>query len=174
MTRFGAKALLLLAMAAALAGCAGGDGPRLLNLKRSGPGPDEFAIVPNKPLQAPEDFAQLPEPTPGGANLVDPTPHADAIAALGGRQGVTRGVPSSDAGLVAHASRYGVNAAIRQQLAAEDLEWRRTHNGRLLERLFRVTVYFRAYRKMALNQYRELERFRAAGVRTPAAPPEPR
>jgi hypothetical protein len=42
-----------------------------------------------------------------------------------------------------------------------------------LERLFNVNVYFKAYKKQELDQYRELERFRRAGIRTPAAPPDP-
>ena len=32
----------------------------------------------------PEDLAALPEPTPGGVNLTDHNPQADAVAALGG------------------------------------------------------------------------------------------
>ena len=58
-----------------------------------------------------------------------------------------------------------------QGLAAEDVEFRRKNNGRLLERLFGTNVYFRAYRKQALNQQAELERWRAAGAGTPSAPP---
>jgi hypothetical protein len=36
-----------------------------------------------------------------------------------------------------------------------------------------VNVYFRAYRPFALDQHRELERLRRAGLRTVAAPPDP-
>ncbi len=172
MTRAAAKFLPALVALAVLSGCAS-DNPKLLNLKKTGAGPDEFAVVPYKPLETPEDLASLPEPTPGGINRVDQTPKADAIAALGGRAGSAGGIPPADAGLVAFVSRYGTDSAIRQRLAAEDLEWRRGHGPRLLERMFSVTTYFRAYRRMALDQYAELERFRAAGVWTPAAPPEP-
>ncbi|PRX33921.1 Protein of unknown function [Meinhardsimonia xiamenensis] len=171
MTRGTARLLPALLVVAVLSACAS-DEPKLLNLKKTGAGPDEFAVVPYKPLQQPQDYASLPEPTPGAGNLVDPTPKADAIAALGGRPTVARGVPAADAGLVSHASRYGVDGAIRTRLAAEDLEWRRRKSPRLLERLFSVTTYYRAYRRMALDQHAELERFRAAGVWTPAAPPE--
>jgi len=52
------------------------------------------------------------------------------------------------------------------------LAFRRGHKGRLLERAFNVNVYYRAYRKQSLDQYKELRRFRRLGVRTPAAPPE--
>ena len=96
---------------------------------------------------------------------------ADAVAALGGNLRVAGGVPSSDSALVGHAGRYGVTAAIRDTLAAEDLEWRRDNNGRLLERLFNVNVYYKAYADQSLDQQAELWRWRRAGARTPSAPP---
>lgn len=148
--------------------------PQLLNVRSSTP--DEFAILPTKPLQQPESYANLPAPTPGGSNLVDPTPRADAVAALGGnpaalgRQG---NIGAGDGALYSHTTRYGVTPGIRETLAAEDLEYRRRNDGRLMERLFNVNVYFRAYLPMSLDQYAELERWRRAGVRTPSAPPEP-
>ena len=170
----GAKIILLLLCIGAVDGCSRNNEPKLLNITSSTNGPDEFAIIPTKPLEAPEDFTALPKPTLGGSNLVDPTPHEDAVAALGGNpNALSRGVSSRDAGLINHSSRYGRDGAVRQKLAAEDLEFRRRNNGRVLERLFNVNVYFKAYARMALDQYAELERFRRAGVRTPAAPPEP-
>ncbi|NCO17608.1 MAG: DUF3035 domain-containing protein, partial [Alphaproteobacteria bacterium] len=42
---------------------------------------------------------------------------------------------------------------------------------RLLERLFSVNVYFKAYLPMSLDQYAELARWRAAGAGNPSAPP---
>ena len=57
-------------------------------------------------------------------------------------------------------------ASIRRSastLATEDLEFRRKNDGRLLEKLFSVNVYFKAYAKMALDQYAELERWRRKG-----------
>ncbi len=163
----------IIAIALALSACGGGDAePQLYNLRSDTGGPDEFVILPTKPLEMPEDVASLPDPTPGGINRTDPTPKADAYAALGGNADVLSR-PSGDGGLVTYASRYGVDPSIRDSLAAEDLEYRRQNDGRLLERLFNVSVYFKAYRKQSLDQTRELERFRAAGVRTVAAPPEP-
>lgn len=157
----------------ALAACGRSERePQLLNLRTSGTGPDEFAILPTKPLQQPEDYAALPEPTPGGANRTDPTPETDIAVALGGRaEAVGRG--GADGGIVTYASRFGVAPDIRETLAAEDLDFRRRNDGQLLERIFSVNVYYRAYRSQSLDQYRELERFRAAGVRTPAVPPDP-
>ncbi len=167
------KGSLTVALALALAACSGSERePQLYNLRSDSGGPDEFAILPTKPLEIPEDLASLPEPTPGGANLTDPTPEADAYAALGGNAAaLARG--GADGGLIRHATRYGVDPGIRAELAAADLEWRRANDGRLLERLFNVSVYFKAYRRFELDQHAELERFRRAGIRTPAAPPEP-
>lgn len=166
------KTAMILGMLA-LAAC-GSDNPRLLNITSTTEGPDEFAIVPNRPLEAPENFNELPPPTPGRGNRTDANPNADAITALGGRPEALGVVPSRDASIVNAATRYGVNSDIRATLAQEDLDFRRRHDGRLLERLFNVNVYFRAYRRMSLDKYAELERFRRLGVRTPAAPPEPR
>jgi hypothetical protein len=166
-----AKGTAVIALAAmlVLSACASGD-PELMNLS-SGEGPDEFGIVPPKPLAMPENLAALPEPTPGGANLADPNPEADAILALGGKPGTSNGIPSGDSALYAHAARYGVDQGIRSTLAAEDLEWRRDNNGRVLERWFNVNVYYKAYSDQRLDQQTELTRWREAGLRTSSAPP---
>ena len=156
-----------------LAGCGGTGVPNLMNVRSETNGPDEFAILPPKPLELPENLADLPEPTPGGANLTDPRPFDDAILALGGKPQSASGVPAGDGALYSYATRKGVTAGIRQTLAAEDLEFRQKNDGRLLERLFNVNVYFKAYRNQSLDQYAELERWRRAGARTPSAPPDP-
>lgn len=169
-----ARMVLGLAGAALLALSACGrsdDVPNLMNIRSSTNGPDEFAILPPKPLEMPEDIAALPEPTPGGENRTDPTPEADAIAALGGQVRPAGGVPSSDGALYAHAARFGLTSGIRETLAAEDLEYRRQNDGRLLERIFNVNVYFKAYAEQSLDQQAELWRWRNAGARTPSAPP---
>ncbi len=170
-----ARFVLAIAGAALLvvAGC--GDrnkAPSLMHLRSDSNGPDEFGIVPPKPLEMPEDLALLPEPTPGGENRTDQKPKDDAVLALGGTPRVaSAGVPASDGALVAAAGRNGIAADIRPTLAAADLEHRRKNNGRLLERLFGTNVYYRAYRKQSLAQQTELERWRAAGAGTPSAPP---
>lgn len=156
-------------LALAVAGCGGSD-PTLFNLRKADRTPDEFSILPTKPLETPPDLAALPTPTPGGGNRSDRAPEAEAIAALGGNVAAGAGV---DRALVATVSRYGVQGGIRAQLAAEDLEFRRRNDGRLLERLFNVNVYYKAYRTQSLDQYAELNRLRRAGVRTVAAPPDP-
>jgi hypothetical protein len=164
------RAVIAVATMITLAACGGGGDPQLMNL-RSGQGPDEFAIVPPKPLELPENLAELPEPTPGGFNRTDQNPEADAAIALGGNPKAAGGIPSGDSALYAHAARFGVEGGIRSTLAAEDLEWRRDNNGRPLERLFNVNVYYKAYRKQRLDQQAELARWRALGVRTSSAPP---
>lgn len=167
------KALVLAAIAALLvSACSKGD-PQLMNLRSSGTGPDEFSILPTRPIEIPRDVAELPEPTPGGTNRTDPNPDADIAVALGGRERPeNQAVPGSDAALLRTTGRFGVSEGIRQTLAAEDYEWRDKHRGRLLERIFNVTVYYRSYEPMSLDRYKELERMRRAGVRTPAAPPD--
>ena len=82
------------------------------------------------------------------------------------------GAPAADGALVAAASRNGVQSDIRTALAEKDLDIRRKNNGRLLERLFGVNVYYRAYDDMWLDQQAELERWRAANAGNPSAPPE--
>jgi hypothetical protein len=167
-----AKGTAIIAFAAmlVLSACASGD-PELMNLTSGSEGPDEFGIVPPKPLSMPENLAQLPAPTPGGANLTDRNPEAEAVAALGGKPGATNGIPSGDSALYAYAARNGVDSGIRTTLASEDLEWRRDNNGRVLERWFNVNVYYKAYDDQRLDQQSELARWRQAGVRTSSAPP---
>ncbi len=163
----GMTAILLIA-ALSLAAC-GQKEPRLMNITANREGPDEFTILPSKPLQDPPDYDTLPPPVPGAPNLADPTPRADAVAVLGGRPGA--GV-AADKALIARATRFGIQPDIRQALAAEDLEWRRRHKGRVLERWFNVNVYYKAYEAQSLDPYRELRRFRRLGVQTPSAPPD--
>ena len=166
-----ARMVLAFGVAFLLAACAD-PLPELMHLRSATNGPDEFAILPPKPLELPADLAALPEPTPGGANRTDQDPMGDAILALGGSPSPPDAAsPAVDAALVAHAGRLGFAPDIRSLLAAEDLDYRRRNDGRLLERLFAVNVYFRAYARQALDQQAELERWRQAGVRTPSAPP---
>ena len=167
------RGAMAVAMAAllALTACGGDKTPSLMNVRSATNGPDEFGILPPKALELPEDLAALPEPTLGGTNRTDPTPFDDAILALGGKPGALGVIPAGDAALIRHSTRFGNQAGIRETLAAEDLEYRRKNDGRLLERLFNVNVYFKAYKKQSLDQQAELRRWRKAGARTPSAPP---
>ncbi len=154
-----AGALILLGFV--LAGCAGSA--------RYDDGPDEFQVLPSKPLQTPRDLTALPDPTPGGANLVDATPGADAAAALGGRRSavVLAGLPAADGALVSYASRYGVDPGIRDALARKARKGRKDRRGFFLFRWLSGGVFG----GQTLDPYAETERLRAAGVKTPSAPP---
>lgn len=160
---------VLMALALGVAACSEPENPRLLNLPDTSEGPDEFLIIPNRPLEIPQDVAeaQLPLPTPGGVNLAGAKPRADVARALGGDLDRARGGSGQ---LLAYATRFGIAPNIRADLAVEDLDRRRDNEGRLLERLFGVSAYFDAYDRFSLDKYAELERFRRAGVRTPSAP----
>jgi hypothetical protein len=164
------RAVIAISAMVTLAACGDKGAPQLMNL-RSGQGPDEFAIVPPKPLEMPKDLSTLPDPTPGGFSRTDRNPEAEAAVALGGKPSAAGGIPAGDSALYAHSARFGVDGGIRSTLASEDLEWRRDNNGRILERLFNVNVYYKAYRKQRLDQQAELARWRALGIRTPSAPP---
>ena len=165
--RYGAGMAMLALLV--LAGC-GDKTPNLMNLRSETRGPDEFGILPTKPLELPQDFAALPTPVPGGASRTDPTPQADAIAALGGRP-AGGGGGAADGAMLSYATRLGVAPGIRATLADEDLAFRSANPGRPLERLFNITVYYRAYREQSLDQYGELAKWRARGLRTSSAPP---
>ncbi len=161
MTRTFLAALMVLMIASC-----GGGGLRP-NIAKTG-GPDEFSVLPSRPLDIPQNLSVLPAPTPGGVNLTDPNPVGDAVVALGGRQTAAGGIPASEAALVTVASRYGVAPGIRGTVAAEDAQFRR-NRGRFS--LFGGGNYYRAYASQALNAYAELIRFRNLGVQVPSAPP---
>ncbi|WP_439124106.1 DUF3035 domain-containing protein [Marivita sp.] len=135
--------------------------------------PEEFSIVPQKPLEAPESLTELPTPTPGGANRTDQTPLKDSVAALGGspsRLDPQAGVGAGDQALVARVSRFGRQSNIRQELAAADQEFRERRslfNWRLVPQ----DTYNRIYRSQILDPYATLDAARRAGALTPSAPP---
>lgn len=165
------KVLFGLAVIVSMSACTSND-RGLRDLRSNGGGPDEFSILPLNPLVAPTDINSLPVPTPGGANLSDPAPNAEAIAALGGNPSAltASGIPASDGALITAAGRNGVDPSIRQTLASEDAAFRnrRSRLGWFAGR----DRYFRAYARQSLDAYAELQRFRNAGVATPSAPPQ--
>lgn len=165
--------IVVVGLVMSLAGCSN-KGLRLL--RSSGEGPDEFKVLPVKPLSQPESFASLPEPTPGGANRVDPNPLGDAVAALGGRPAalVPGGVSGTDGALVSQTSRYGVPAGTRVSLSEADAKFRKRAARSSRFRLFPVDRYEQAYRKQALEPFGTAEIFRRSGRQTPSAPPKGR
>lgn len=164
------RAVILGLICISLTACSGGD-RSLRNLDVASDGPDEFSVVPSAPLVMPETDS-LPAPTPGQGNRTDVNPIGDAIAALGGRERSAGGVPASDAGLVAFASRNGVTPNIRAELAEADAAFRSRATRFSWNPFSRKDRYFSAYARQALDAYAELARFRSAGVQTPSAPPE--
>lgn len=172
--RNGARIYGLSALAAlTLAACADRDASRSLTLAGRNDGPNEFSMVPSKPLQQPEDLTALPEPTPGGANRTDRNPEAEAIAALGGDQGAIAGPsPAADSALLAATARFGVDGDIRRELARDHLDYIRQPRG-VLRRRTALTPeeYLDAYDFMALDQATMNHLARRVGTRTPAVQP---
>ncbi|MGV6848668.1 MAG: DUF3035 domain-containing protein [Marinibacterium sp.] len=172
------KALLLSGLVGcvlSLAACSAN--PTLRTLNKPKDGPDEFKILPLKPLQAPESYTALPVPTPGAANLTDPNPNGDAVTALGGKSSALvpgSGIPSSDGALVSQAARYGIDQDIRQELATIDADFRRRQARFSQLKIVPVDRYQQAYKREALDPYAEASRFRKLGIHTPAAPPKNR
>jgi hypothetical protein len=144
----------------------------LRTVRSNGDGPDDFLVNPTKPLETPESYTALPNPTPGQVNRVDPTPVAAGTAALGGRRGDPNGaVPSLDGAVVQHASRFGVTQDVRGVLATEDAAFR-TRKARFTQiRLVPVDRYGQAYKRLALDPDAVARQYRRSGIATPSAPP---
>lgn len=164
----------LIGALAMLAACSGERDISLRSFQNVGGGPEEFAILPNKPLERPDSFRELPQPTPGAANRADLTPNSDAVAALGGSPAAlvpTTSVPSNESTLVAYAGRQGRDPGIRQTLATEDEAFRRRQSLFTKIRLFKVDRYYEAYNREDVNARRQQRIWRNAGAPTPTAPP---
>jgi hypothetical protein len=160
----------------AVAGCSTGERePRTLRDLRTNTGePEEFSIVPNKPLVTPPSFNELPEPAPGAANRTDQNPKADLVVALGGNparlEAPAGAIGAGDQALVQRASRFGREETIRTTLAQEDEDFR-LRRGRFTWSIVPEDDYNRVYRTQRLDPYTWLRRYRQAGAVTPTAPP---
>jgi hypothetical protein len=151
----------------ALGACA--EGGLAGNLRQAGIAgkPDEFMVLPTRPLEMPQDLSALPPPTPGAPNRVAYQPRTDAIVGLTGRP-----PPAGNADGSALVARAGPrDPGIRAELAVEDVQWRETHNGLFFERLLSNDRDRVVYQEMLLNAPEAWERMRARGVEVPAAPP---
>ncbi|MBC6442281.1 MAG: DUF3035 domain-containing protein [Rhodobacteraceae bacterium] len=136
-------------------------------------GPDEFSILPTKPLEQPENYTELPIPQAGGPNLVDSQPEQDAVAALGGNPSslTSTVIRPGEGTLLAVAERRGRDTGIREVLTREDADWRANRQPRLLERWFGTDTYFRTYENQTIQARSVAEHLRHSGVRVPVAPP---
>jgi len=145
--------IILAGIAVIITGCGGpGDSGRLSLDPRPLP-PDEFLVVPSQPLQMPTDFAALPTPEPGAANLSDIDPTTGLARALGGR---ATGIPKSEAALV---------AAVGQP-APEIVE---AKEGRLLDRILGRDDKPNET-SQRLDPFAEAARLRALGIDVPPDP----
>lgn len=155
-----------------LAAC---SGQGLRDLRSTSDGPDEFMVQPVKALERPADLTTLPAPTPGQANLTDRSALNEGVSAFGGRpEADGGGIPASDGALVRHASRLGVAANVREELAEADAKFRKRQVRFTGIRIVPVDRYNQAYRRQTLDQDAEAQRWRRAGARTPSAPPASR
>lgn len=157
----------------AIAGLSACSNEGLRDLRSNTGGPDEFMVLPSEPLVQPPSYSDLPPPNPGGGNITDPQPKADAVAALGGNPAAlaAQGVPAADSALVATVGRYGIDGQIRSDLAVADAEFRQ-RRGRLTQfRLFRSDLYSRVYSGQSIDPFAETQRFRRSGIQTPTSPP---
>jgi hypothetical protein len=160
-------AAALLVGGLAISGCAEGGLGTALRSAGIARTPDEFMVLPTRPLQMPADLNTLPPPTPGRPNLVDYRPQAEAVAGLTGRTG-----PPGTADGSALVARTGAGSpGIRTQVAVDDAEWRRSHRGKLLPRLFSRDREALTYRAQTLDAPASFETMRARGVGVPAPPP---
>ena len=103
------------------------------------------------------------------------TPQSDAVVALGGKsdQLESTKVGSGEQALITAASRNGVSAGIREELAAEDQAFRGKRKRDFMRRWIGSNgSYLRRYKDQSLDGYAELWRLQDLGVRTPTAPPK--
>ena len=103
---------LIFIVALSLAAC--GNDKGLRDLTDLAAGPEEFEILPNKPLVTPKDMKTLPAPTPGSANLGDATPRMDAIAEVAWSQKDSRNFENFTERMAIQMRRYemqNINAA---------------------------------------------------------------
>lgn len=166
---------LALVLVTAIGACGNRNGEvQLRRLTDTGNGPNEFGILPGKPLQEPESYTSLPSPTPGGRNRTDLTPLADSVAALGGNpNALSLTEPSAnDGALLNHSRRFGVAPDIRATLAREDLEVRRRRGRVNILNIGPSDDYDLAYRRQWLDAVAEDERLQSRGISTSSGPPD--
>ncbi|MEM9047717.1 MAG: DUF3035 domain-containing protein [Pseudomonadota bacterium] len=171
----GAAGLLVL-----LGACGSQNTERESLLRTAGlrqPPPDEFLVVERKPLEIPGSLTSLPLPDPEGINRVDPQPREEVTSLLSGdatlpQRSAEGPLSPGEAALLALSGEDAVEPEIRATLQSEDRDL--VASGRIygLDTFFGVPTND-PYRQEVLDPFTEVERLRAEGVQTPAAPPQP-
>lgn len=168
------KIVMILAIGASLSACNrdGNSGRKLVNLRQSAVAPDEFLVVPQKPLETPADLSSLPTPVPGAESRVTIDFEDNLLRALGGRPQSGGSVPAADLALVnAARANSGATEGIREVMRAEDQAFREARAARI-ERLAKKRKAVTIYDPMLLDPISEVARLQALGVKTPAVPPQ--
>ncbi|KAB7614308.1 DUF3035 domain-containing protein [Amylibacter sp. SFDW26] len=166
------KLIFMLALGFLVAACGRGESifDKNGDFKIRDAGPDEFSIIPTKPLEIPEDTVTLPEPTLGSKNRVDLEPDRDAITALGGNPERLDSelIASDEQALIAAASRSGVPGNIRDQIDADAKVIAKKRKPRFFQRWIGHDGRLQTYKSESLDPVLETDRLRRQGVRTPS------
>ena len=118
-----------------------------MNLKQTGKGPDEFGILPPKPLEMPKTWPNCRRRRRAARTCTDPTREADAIVALGGDPARRAAAfPQATARWRAMPARYGVTPDIRQHTGRRGSGVPRATIRPPAGTLFNVNVYYKAYK----------------------------
>ena len=143
-----------------LAGCEDNSLRSQLGLLHQGP--DQFAVLPNRPIEVP-DHDDLPPPEPGAASPIAPDPLGEVKLALGSVAAAPLSEPSDgERTVMAMLGPLPVEDGIREMLAAEHEEML-DEDTPLVHKIFGIEQ--RRYRRAnALDASEELDRLRGAGV----------
>lgn len=168
----------------ALAGCSQiGDPIEAIGARR--PAPDEFKVVPRKPLVVPPTLAQataLPTPDPGRPSPLEPDPAADAVAALTGttatpRPTATTSISAGESALLSAADAASSNPEIRTQLESDRLAAETADANEPYEPPSLVELFFGKDEEeealdpaIALDAIAESQRLQREGVAAPNDP----
>lgn len=163
--------LASLAAALLLAACSGSGEPpvTLQEASLKNGAPDEFLVLPQRPLTVPEDLETLPEPDPNAGSLVEIDPFVEARKAVGGNGGGTS-ASAADNAILAAARTVGRTPNIREELAAEtDAKLTRGRGILGFFDRFRIAPRKRtAFNDQKLDAIGELKKRQAQGVKTPS------
>jgi len=164
----------LLAVLLAVAGC-DSIGDPLEAIGARVPAPDEFQVMPRKPLEMPAT-AQLPEPSLGAPSPLEPNPRAEAMAALFGpaaAAGAGTAAPSaSERALLSSANAAAGSGDVRVQLDKD--KSRQAVNTPYVPPTLGELITGNAARKVdeseLLDPEAEALRLQQQGIATPANP----